>query len=368
MSNLIVVKTSLNDDIRRFSVKDDCTWSDFKLLMHKLYEVDVSTYRITYKDEEGDDLSITTDEELQEGLRLANQMKPAILRVTLKLPNPLLLSTSETEKVSTNLSSSIPIVYVSGRAFVPSTVVKPKQYGPKKCSSEEVWPLKPQPVSTSLLDTKKDILTPQTSSSPLVFYPFEYVETDPESYPITSSAIIKSTSPLVVVINPDSKKQTLAELTASIAESISKLVLESSDSVLRNSAAVSASVTRDTQAIANTTADSNLEVSALISRQTQTISSNSVAPEHDDTILYLANISRDTSQVSSSASSSTSASVNQNSTAILDSVFPISQHTIGIQKAATVGLQDDLNKGIDDVVRSIMMATTPSSSPNQKYL
>jgi len=141
------------------------------------------------------------------------------------------------------------------------------------------------------------------------------------------------------------------------------MVLEFSDSVLKNSAAVSASVTRDNEAIANTIGDSNLEVSSLISRQTQTISSNSVAAD-SATIQYLTNISRETGEVSSSASASTSASVNQNSTAILDSVSPISQHTIGLQKAATVGLQEDLNKGIDDVVRSIMEATTPTSDHN----
>jgi len=49
----IVVKTSLKEDLRRFTVKEDVTWSDFKLLLAKLYETDVAPYRITYKDEEG---------------------------------------------------------------------------------------------------------------------------------------------------------------------------------------------------------------------------------------------------------------------------------------------------------------------------
>jgi len=349
MSKQIVVKTSLNEDIRRFSVKEDCSWSNFKQLMYKLYDVDVTGYRITYKDEEGDDLSITTDEELKEGLRIASEMNPPILRVTLKMTNPLSSSHNMASSISSLSlsSSSIPVVYVSGRAFVPTTVVKPKQYGPKKCSPEDTWSLILQPTPDSL-DTQIDIPISQTTSD-------VYIEKESSSSTVTRVP----SSPLVVVINPDSKKLSLAELTASIAESISNMVLESSDSVLKNSAAFSDAVIRDTRAIANTMVDSNLEISSLISRQTQDISTKSIAAEHGDTIQKLANVSQETREASSSISASTSASVNQNSTAILDSVSPISQHTIGLQKAATVGLQENLNKGIDDVVRSIMEATTP---------
>jgi len=361
MSKQIVVKTSLNEDIRRFSVKEDCSWSNFKQLMYKLYDVDVTAYRITYKDEEGDDLSITTDEELKEGLRIASEMNPPILRVTLKMTNPL--STSQNMASSTSSlslsSSSIPVVYVSGRAFVPTTVVKPKQYGPKKCSPEDTWSLKLQPIP-DYLDTQIDIPISQTTSD-------VYIEKDNKPESSSSTVTRVPSSPLVVVINPDSKKLSLAELTASIAESISLMVLESSDSVLKNSAAVSDAVIRDTRAIANTMVDSNLEISSLISRQTQAISSKSIAAEHGDTIQELANVSQETREASSSISASTSASVYQNSTAILDSVSPISQHTIGLQKAATIGLQENLNKGIDDVIRSIMEATTPTTTSDHKH-
>jgi len=362
MSKQIVVKTSLNEDIRRFSVKEDCSWSNFKQLMYKLYDVDVTGYRITYKDEEGDDLSITTDEELKEGLRIASEMNPPILRVTLKITNPL--SSSQIMASSTSslsLSSSIPIVYVSGRAFVPSTVVKPKQYGPKKCSPEDTWSLHFQPTS-DYLDNQIDVPTIKTTSD-------VYIEKDnkPESFSSSTVSRIPS-SPLVVVVNPDPKKLSLAELTASIAESISNMVLESSDSVLKNSAAVSDAVIRDTRAIANTMVDSNLEVSSLISRQTQAISSKSIAAEHVDTIQKLATVSQETREASNSACASTTASVNQNSTAIHDSVSPYSQHTIGLQEAATVGFQENLNKGIDDVIRSIMEATTPTTTRPQTFV
>jgi hypothetical protein len=356
MSKQIVVKTSLNEDIRRFSVKEDCSWSNFKQLMYKLYDVDVTAYRITYKDEEGDDLSITTDEELKEGLRIASEMNPPILRVTLKMTNPLSSSQNLASSISSLSlsSSSIPVVYVSGRAFVPTTVVKPKQYGPKKCSPEDTWSLKLQPTPDSL-DTEIDIPISQTTDV--------YIEKECSSSTVTRVP----SSPLVVVINPDSRKLSLAELTASIAESISNMVLESSDSVLKNSAAVSDAVIRDTRAIANNMVDSNLEISSQISRQTQVNCTKSIAAEHGDTIQELANVSQETREASSSISASTSASVNQNSTAILDSVSPISQHTIGLQKAATVGLQENLNKGIDDVIRSIMEATTPTTTSDHKH-
>jgi len=278
---------------------------------------------------------------------------------------------SSTLIASTN---NIPIVYVSGRAFVPSTVVKPKQYGPKKIAPEDTFQFIPHPFPE-----EKDKLNPQSNpfcdgpiqsnpqSSPASdFSPqhhksstcISYIES--ESYPSVFSSPIKP-SPLVVVVNPDSKMQTLAELTASIAESISNMVLESSNSVLLNSSAVSDAIMRDTQAIANSIGDDNSEVSATISRKTRAISSNSVAKEQESTIRNLAFISQQTQEASSSASASTISSMNQISSETLDSVSPLSKFTRDLQHAATVGLDEGLNKEVDEVVRSIMMATSTTT-------
>jgi len=276
---------------------------------------------------------------------------------------------SSTLIASTN---NIPIVYVSGRAFVPSTVVKPKQYGPKKIAPEDSFQFIPHPIPEY-----KDQLNPQSNpfcdgpiqskpqSSPASEFShhksttcISYIES--ESYPSVFRSPIKP-SPLVVVVNPDSKMQTLAELTASIAESISNMVLESSNSVLLNSSAVSDAIMRDTQAIANAIGDDNSEVSATISRRTRVISSNSVAKEQESTIRNLASISQQTQEASSSASASTISSMNQISSDTLDSVSPLSKYTRDLQHAATVGLDEGLNKEVDEVVRSIMMATSTTA-------
>jgi len=297
-------------------------------------------------------------------------MKPAILRVALvpfhsaHFPTGLCtpLSSSANLTASTNLTSSttnIPIVYVSGRAFIPSTVVKPKQYnyGPKKISTEDSVEIKQSVISLddSVQCKPQPILSSNYPYQPKTTSFISYIES--ESFPSVLPSSVKP-SPLVVVVNTDSKTQTLAELTASIAESISNMVLESSNSVLINSAAVSDAIMRDTQAIANSIGLSNSEVSADISSRTRVISANSVATGQESAIRNLATISRQTQEASSSASASTMCSVNQISSETLDSVSPISKQTRDLQHAATVGLEEGLNKEVDDVVRSIMMATS----------
>jgi len=97
--------------------------------------VDILPYRITYKDEEGDDVTITTDEELAEAFRQTSLTKLKVLRLNLS-STPKLLPSSQNSSLfnfgRTEDPVSIPVVYVSGRAFIPtSTPLKP-DYGPKK--------------------------------------------------------------------------------------------------------------------------------------------------------------------------------------------------------------------------------------------
>lgn len=85
-----VLKIVYGKDIRRCTLSEgSATWSALQRRVIDLLGVDLSGLRVTYKDDEGDVVTITTDGELEEALRLAAQSTPAILRLTvLKKPTP----------------------------------------------------------------------------------------------------------------------------------------------------------------------------------------------------------------------------------------------------------------------------------------
>lgn len=81
MSNL-TVKVVYNDDIRRFCLPTTICFSEFITNIGKLFKVDEIT--VKYVDDEGDAIVVTSDEELQEAFRLAKELTPPILRVTVQ--------------------------------------------------------------------------------------------------------------------------------------------------------------------------------------------------------------------------------------------------------------------------------------------
>jgi hypothetical protein len=82
MSSTITVKVVYNADIRRFCLPETISFSEFIINIGKLFKLDQLT--IKYVDDEGDSIVVTSDEELQEALRLAKELKPPILRVTVQ--------------------------------------------------------------------------------------------------------------------------------------------------------------------------------------------------------------------------------------------------------------------------------------------
>jgi hypothetical protein len=214
------------------------------------------------------------------------------------LLSPVTTSSESTERKR-------PVVYVSGKAFVPkgSTVGKPIS-GPTKIP---------------------------TGSNVNVSVPAEIKE---------------------------KPKQSLVTVTNSIAESISSLVLESSDSTLLSSAVFSDAIGRQTEKLSDQTGDENLEVARVISAYTNELSSKSVAMELDDTLrASLSNACLETHRTSMKLSDEIAAKTHMNSVQIAKDVDPISSHTRTIQAAATEGLEDHLSQGVDALVRDIMMAT-----------
>jgi len=75
----VIVKTKFEDDIRRFHVKADILLKDICIVICDLYHL--QNVRLKYKDEEGDLITITTNNELYEAIILAQQFKPQFLRL-----------------------------------------------------------------------------------------------------------------------------------------------------------------------------------------------------------------------------------------------------------------------------------------------
>jgi len=236
-------------------------------------------------------------------------MQPAILRVT--------LASTKNTKTKTKLQQSntvIPVVYVSGKAYVPTSVPVKPDYGFKKSTAECTPSLRILSLKENYVSTSPDVASV------------------PSPFGILSPGhnIPQPQSPLVVVVNSLEKETSLSALTSAIAESISKMVLETSTTISKASIALSDAVMRDTELMQRDN-DSNL---SAISNQMNTLATNEVS-----SIMNM---------------------VNDESSVIHDAVSPISQQTMDLQREATVGLGQQLDKDSDDMVRQIMNATLKS--------
>jgi len=124
---MIIVKTFLGNDVRRFLLPEEASYEELKSLVNSLYGNNCSdNFIFKYHDEERDLCSITSDVELNEAIRICSQNTSKILRLTLfannttprssltssvllqgKVVSSTPLSSSITLSSSTPLSSSL---------------------------------------------------------------------------------------------------------------------------------------------------------------------------------------------------------------------------------------------------------------------
>jgi len=342
----IVVKSSIGSDLRRFSIPKDISMSTLVNLLSKLYALEVSNYKIQYKDEDGDLVWLTTDMEVLEAVRYALACNPPILRLYISDQGVTqsLIGKSVVEELATGIqklkvdenphTAALPkkkdidedwewtpslvkpnaspqeplihaqptVVYVAGKAYYPASNPQPRIYGPTKVGPDESHQL-PQVVT---FKKKEDALQ-------------------------LSDATFTVVSPVVVVVPPPAASQhrSLSALTVSIAESISTMVLESSAITHKNSCAVSDAVLRDT-----------LIASQMTSEE---VNSNDVHRASTETRIVT---NRETAFASSS--------VLLNAEAANVSVSPISAQTRSLQDDATKGLNELVSRGADAILYEIL--------------
>jgi hypothetical protein len=425
MSQTIIVKSVLKDDIRRFSVNVNCSWTFFLDIISKLYDSDITTLHVTYRDEEGDDIAITSDDELLEAIRLAGGSKPPILRVLIsgsgssgnnaesrnllhsvvQSPrvngNEMRVMTPQKPEGYTSTSSGDPYIMVSPKN--PFIMISPKEKPVVYNTTTSIT----TPVNPFILDSPKEkpvenmTIKPMTVDEPISTFPNmgkncadKQKESSPRTFtfPTSSSKQVYNTIPkkeegvsakplpviyvsgkpfvpksklegstigTQVIEQQPQKKESLVTVTNNLAESISSMVLESSDSTLQSSTIHSAAISLQTEKLSQQTGEDNYKIATQICSSTNQISARSEAGELDDNIRRsLSDACNETGKNSSKLSDEIAAITNTYSLQIAADVAPLSLHTRNLQAAATEGLEDHLTQGVDALVRDIMKATS----------
>jgi len=95
MATLICKITSENGEIRRFTAQvESVTYKAIHKRAKEMLNLDTTPFRLQYKDDEGDLITMSTDEEMSEAVGLALSCTPAVLRLTVKTENSNNASTS----------------------------------------------------------------------------------------------------------------------------------------------------------------------------------------------------------------------------------------------------------------------------------
>jgi hypothetical protein len=325
--------------------------------------------RLTYKDEEGDDIAVTTDDELLEAIRLAQESHPPVLRLlivpsnsSISLHSQNLLNSVMTNSIPPPSIQSLPSPIEVSTPLPKETISKPPEETPKE------KPHIPLPAILALPKPEKSVFSSSVKKEPSDKLPVVYISGkayvsktqvgDPKPYSGPTKVPSASANP----IKPEKPvKLSLVNKTNQLAETTTTLVLESSDSTFLSSSILSDTISAMSQKLYDQTVDSNIVVAQAISDQTNDLCNKSEAGELDDKIRQsLTNACYETGLNSVKLSDQIAAMSIENSNQISEDLKPVSSQTRHLQDVATLGLEEHLSKEMDAVVQNIMSATKPT--------
>jgi len=81
-SNMLIVKMIHGTDIRRFTANTGLNWGSISKRAIEAFDLEKKKFKMTYVDDEGDKVTISSDEELAEAATYALSCAPAVLRLT----------------------------------------------------------------------------------------------------------------------------------------------------------------------------------------------------------------------------------------------------------------------------------------------
>jgi hypothetical protein len=83
---MLVVKTNLNGDLRRFTLNNhEQRLLTVKKILAKLYKIPITSFKISYSDEDGDTVTLSSNAELSEAVEEVRRTGQPALRLIVTL-------------------------------------------------------------------------------------------------------------------------------------------------------------------------------------------------------------------------------------------------------------------------------------------
>lgn len=316
---MIVIKSNLDGDLRRFTIDPSAPFDELCKLLAKLYQKEIGTFDLRYQDEEGDQIRMTSDLEFKEACRVC---KP-ILRLSLTVlthsepkkdeqPSPPQLKETEPVKPAQPQPSASQVKVPAGQSVVhiqgrPIFVNKPKEDTSKKCASPFTTPIAPAPVPRQPVESVSQE-TPKPDQAP---------EFDITPY-------------------------------LAIADGVAKMCLNVSNALIRETSLISRDMSAAVQQTANQT-----------THDTASYSSQSVMSMDSPTRERMASLSNQALQDSHTRSTHTAASTLQHSNDTRTSIADIPRDVNAQQNIALAGLTQQISVEVANVVRQLLQPLPP---------
>jgi len=300
------VKTQLGEDFRRFTVPKQVRLLSFVALLQKLYGYDAIKFdlQVKYKDEEGDLLTVSSDEELAEALRHAESQ--GVLRLYLGL-------VSAAAKTRTIYFQGVPITALAAGAAPAVKMAADVRFDAVKESSAN--------KATEAVEIK--------------------IELEPGSRNVTGVVIertkVESASVSLPIAPSPSSVSLLSASTALVVKEFSDAVIKSVD--LMQARALEASTAGSNAGLAATTESSD----AVLRKVDESHERSRMIAVPADFVSAVTDLAAQTVALTNSYSKMTQQ--------LLD---PLSKQTIEAANEATRGMAEKLNEDVAAIVKMLM--------------
>lgn len=130
------MKISYNEDLRRLSVPSSTPFDIVLEQVRKMFNLGETTHiLLKYTDDEGDQVSITSQDELAEAFRVCGVLRPPILRVSVSVVGtrpPVVIAKEEVQTQPLDVQSSVLEPFLKKEPSQPTslTVEEPREYPP----------------------------------------------------------------------------------------------------------------------------------------------------------------------------------------------------------------------------------------------
>jgi len=284
---MFTVKIHFQNDYRRFSIPISATFEQLKEQIAQIYKI-TEEFTVKYIDDEGDLISLTTNSELIEAVRFANNQVPPILRLAIFANSSSECTTQEQQKqiiisadkkeepslsctdIDTNASKEYPVIDISQWEAPKKEVVQSIQELP----AHQPQSVQELPAHHSHAEIKKTIAqetkdlsretskSVQNSSLSTVMETHKYSAAVMENYPTTENSLVCSELSKQIA----DVCRNLSKTTSELCETMSKMTTAESST---NIAAEINSMSNDTVKLCHKLSKETAEMLEKQARETE---------------------------------------------------------------------------------------------------